>query len=83
MAEPELPEPKPKPLVEHTPGRCLLCPNPVDKNDPKTWKQVTGFVGGPKKDSMRLRTDTGYYAHDECVEKAASGQPADQGQFDF
>jgi hypothetical protein len=47
-------------------------------HDEKTWKQVVGWVGGPRKDSMRLRTDTGKYAHDHCVAKLQSGQAVDQ-----
>ena len=57
---------------------CLLCGNPVNKDDPTNWKQVIGWVGGPKKDSMRLREDTGQFAHDECVKKLAAGQAVDQ-----
>jgi hypothetical protein len=58
--------------------RCILCKMYVDKNDPSSWKQVKGLVGGPKKDSMRLREDTGKFAHDECVKKVSYGQAADQ-----
>ena len=62
---------------------CSLCSEPVNKNADDVWKQVTGFVGGPKKDSMRLRKDTGYFAHDKCVAKISEGQPIDQpGLFD-
>ena len=57
---------------------CGLCGQPVDKNDPNTWKQAKGWVGGPRKDSMRLREDTGYYAHDHCVAKLQAGQAIDQ-----
>lgn len=62
-------------------NRCLLCNKGVDKDDPTTWKQVVGFVGGPRKDSMRLREDTGKYAHDACVKKIASGQALDQADL--
>jgi hypothetical protein len=57
---------------------CPFCSEVVNKHDPSTWKAVTGWVGGPKKDSMRLRKDTGYYAHDRCVQRLQSGQAADQ-----
>lgn len=57
---------------------CKLCYNPVDRDDETLWKQVIGWVGGPKKDSMRLREDTGAYAHDECVAKIQAGQAPDQ-----
>lgn len=59
-------------------NKCPLCKLKVDKNDPTTWKQVVGWVGGPRKDSMRLRQDTGKYAHDKCVEKVQRGQAIDQ-----
>ena len=58
---------------------CALgCGNPVNPHDLSTWKEVSGFVGGPKKDSMRLRADTGRYAHDACVQKVQEGQAVDQ-----
>lgn len=58
---------------------CSLgCGNPVNPHDAGTWKQVTGYVGGPRKDSMRLREDTGKYAHDHCVAKLTAGQSIDQ-----
>jgi hypothetical protein len=50
----------------------------VNPHDPTTWKQVVGWVGGPKKDSMRLREDSGWYAHDKCVKKLVEGQAIDQ-----
>ena len=62
---------------------CALgCGKPVNPHDISTWKEVTGFVGGPKKDSQRLRTDTGRYAHDYCVRKASAGQAPDQPTLD-
>ena len=58
---------------------CALgCGKPVNPHDIGVWKQVIGFVGGPKKDSMRLREDTGRYAHDACVQKVQGGQAVDQ-----
>lgn len=58
---------------------CALgCGNPVNPYDQGTWKEVRGFVGGPKSDSMRLREDTGRYAHNACVQKVAEGQTIDQ-----
>lgn len=57
---------------------CPLCDQTVDPHNPDTWKQVIGWVGGPRKDSMRLREDTGRYAHNECVAKVQSGQAIDQ-----
>ena len=58
--------------------RCFFCGGPVNPHDLGTWKQVTGWVGGARKDSMTMRDDTGEYAHDKCVNKARAGQPADQ-----
>lgn len=58
---------------------CALgCGNPVNPHDIGTWKEVRGFVGGPKKDSMRLRENTGRYAHNACVQKLQEGQAIDQ-----
>lgn len=62
----------------NTSTRCALCYKPVLPHDKDTWKQVIGWVGGPRKDSMRLREDTGSYAHDSCVAKIQSGQALDQ-----
>lgn len=59
-------------------ARCVLCFSTVNKDDPTLWKEVSGFVGGPKKDSMRLRKDTGHYAHNMCVQKESNGQTVDQ-----
>lgn len=60
---------------------CPLCGEPVDKDAKDTWKEVSGWVGGPRKDSMRLRRDTGYYAHGPCVEKIQQGQAVDQPEL--
>ena len=58
---------------------CALgCGRPLNPHDTGIWKEVRGFVGGPKKDSMALREDTGRYAHDSCVHKAKVGQAPDQ-----
>ena len=61
---------------------ALNCGKPVNPHDLGVWKEVTGFVGGPKKDSMRLRIDTGRFAHDACVQKANMGQAPDQPAMD-
>lgn len=58
--------------------KCALCGGDVNQHDPETWKEVTGWVGGPRKDSMRLREDTGRYAHNPCVRAAVQGHPADE-----
>lgn len=58
---------------------CSLgCGNPVNPHDEGVWKKVTGYVGGPKKDSMRLREDTGEFAHSHCVARLLEGQAIDQ-----
>lgn len=59
-------------------ARCALCFCSINKDDPTVWKEVHGFVGGPKKDSMRLRKDTGHYAHNDCVIREQRGQSATQ-----
>jgi hypothetical protein len=57
---------------------CNICFQEVDPHAESTWKQVKGWVGGPRKDSMRLREDTGEFAHDACIEKLSNGIPPDQ-----
>lgn len=52
----------------------MFCGKPVNPYDASTWKEVAGFVGGPRKDSMRLRQDTGRFAHNHCVQLKAQGQ---------
>lgn len=61
---------------------CFFCKGPVNPHDLGTWKQVAGWVGGERKDSMTMRDDTGEYAHAACIEKARKGQPADQPSLD-
>lgn len=58
--------------------KCFFCGGPVNPHDLGTWKQVTGWVGGARKDSMTMREDSGEYAHDHCVNKARMGQAVDQ-----
>jgi hypothetical protein len=53
---------------------CPLCKQTIDKDDPTNWNEVKGWVGGPKQDSMRLRSDTGEFAHAACVLALADGQ---------
>lgn len=67
-----------EPLLNSLSDSCSLCFLPLDRNDPDTWKGVFGFVGGPKKDSMRLRRDNGEYAHGPCVLLMSAGQSIDQ-----
>jgi hypothetical protein len=62
---------------------ALECGNPVNPHDVGTWKEVRGWVGGPRKDAMTLREDTGRYAHDHCVRKARKGQAPDQPELSF
>lgn len=57
---------------------CALCGGPVNPYDVGTYKQVSGWVHGKKRDSMTLREDTGKFAHEYCVNKAKSGQAPDQ-----
>jgi hypothetical protein len=53
---------------------CFFCGEGVVPYTPGVAKQVTGFVGGPKMDSMSLREDTGKHAHQTCVDKVKEGQ---------
>lgn len=56
--------------------KCAICERPIETED--FYKEVKGWVGGPKKDSMRLREDTGRVAHADCVSILASGQDPTQ-----
>jgi hypothetical protein len=58
--------------------QCKLCGTDINPHDVSSWKEVTGFVGGPKKDSMVLRRDTGAYVCTPCIHKAKDGQAPDQ-----
>lgn len=60
---------------------CPFCGDPVNKYDKGVWKKVAGWVGGPRKDSMRLREDLNEYAHDHCVLKAQRGIAPDQADL--
>lgn len=62
-------------------AKCPLCGERVEIHHPDTWKEVKGWVGGPRKDSMRLREDTGEYAHDKCVARLQDGQAVDQPEL--
>lgn len=59
-------------------ARCAYCGGEVNLQGPLVCKEVTGWVGGAKKDSMRLRSDTGRYAHNSCVQLAVQGMPPSQ-----
>lgn len=63
--------------------QCHFCLKPVNPDAEDTYKQVCGWVGGPKSDGMVLRKYTNNHAHEACVKKAKAGQPPDQGEFDF
>jgi hypothetical protein len=64
--------------MEQMTKKCVFCQGPVNPHDLGSWKQVVGWVGGPRKDGMTLRQDTGLYAHDHCVQKHKDGQAVDQ-----
>lgn len=64
------------------PNNCDFCLEPVRDDDPTAWKQVTGWVHGPKRDSLTLREPTGRVAHNECIDKARQGVlPNQEGLF--
>lgn len=58
--------------------QCCFCFEPVNKDDPESWKQVMGWVHGKKADSMTLREYTGRFAHAGCIAKLKAGQAPDQ-----
>lgn len=57
---------------------CCFCFDPVNKDDPESWKQVMGWVSGPKAHGMTLREYTGRFAHAGCIAKLKAGQAPDQ-----
>jgi hypothetical protein len=61
--------------------QCKLCGKDINPHDASSWKEITGFVGGPKKDSMVLRTDTGKFACGPCIHKAKVGQAPEQNSL--
>lgn len=67
---------------------CVLCHQPIvetDINGPHVYRQVTGYVakraaGGAN--SIRLKADTGRFAHKTCVDREArQGINAAQGEL--
>lgn len=50
----------------------------VTLDDDTIWKQIKGWVHGPKAHGLTLREYTDEYAHDTCVNKARAGQASDQ-----
>lgn len=54
--------------------KCDLCGKPVAFIGEPFAKKVTGWVLGPKFDSMKLRQDTGEIAHNSCVLMVQNGQ---------
>lgn len=61
--------------------KCAMCDGPLNPYDKQTWKEVVGWVGGPRKDSMKDRKNTGRYAHNHCILKVTSGQAIDQPEM--
>lgn len=64
-------------------GTCDFCGRQVLITDTAAYKQVTVWVGGPKKNSSKLSVDTGRVAHDECIVKALHGIAPDQEEMDI
>lgn len=63
--------------------KCDFCGQTVLLSDPDHYKQVTVWVGGPKKNSSKLSTDTGKHAHADCIIKALHGIAPDQEELDI
>lgn len=60
---------------------CSFCGGPVNPYDVGTWKQVMGWVTGPKAHGMTLREYTGKYAHTACINKTRDGQAPNQASM--
>ncbi len=54
---------------------CAFCTEHVDLDDPSIWREIVGWIHGPKRDGLCLRATTGQVAHDSCVHKAKQGEP--------
>lgn len=52
---------------------CELCHKRVNLDDRDLHEMVSGWVGGPKKDSMKLRKSLGIYAHGKCIRRVNKG----------
>jgi hypothetical protein len=52
---------------------CEFCPNPVDDDDPDTYREVKSWVHGPKLDHPVMREQTGKVAHGDCVRMVMNG----------
>lgn len=59
-------------------AKCEFCGKPVDLGSPNHYKRVLVWVGGPKKNSSKMSTETGEYGHTDCVHLAARGVAPDQ-----
>lgn len=58
---------------------CALCSDPVDPDGPRTWRQVTVWVHGPKANGACMQgTDVLGWAHDTCAQLARRGIPVGQ-----
>lgn len=53
--------------------KCHFCKEYVDPEDDETYREVTSWVHGPKRDGGILREQTGRMAHAECVHKIRVG----------
>lgn len=62
---------------------CSLCRKPVVHTDDDNWYEVTGWVHGPKRDSLSLRELTGLVAHNECIRKAKQHIHPDDQAMEF
>jgi hypothetical protein len=62
---------------------CPFCYEQVDEHADETYKEVSGWVHGKKKDSLTLRQDTGRAAHPHCIQNLKEGQdPAQPSMFE-
>lgn len=57
---------------------CVYGGEPINPHDEGVYKKVSGWVTGPKADSMILREDVGEYACRTCINRLKLGQAADQ-----
>lgn len=57
---------------------CNFCYESIDRSDPSSWREVRGWVHGPKQNGLTLSEKVDNFAHDRCVRKAQAGQDPNQ-----
>lgn len=64
---------------------CAICGDHIFNadSDESVYHEVSSWVNGPKLDSPKLRRQTGFVAHKECVDNLVAGQAPDQPEMEL